>query len=506
MLSQPLLLYLETDMTLSAENILLLGSILLFTSIIASKTSFRFGIPTLILFLIVGMLAGSDGPGEIYFDDPQAAQFLGMVALTFILFSGGLDTKWESIKPIVRSGLVLSTVGVLITACVVGLFASWLLNMRLVEGLLLGAIVSSTDAAAVFSILRSKSLGLKGRLRPLLEFESGSNDPMAYFLTISFIYLIQTPDANWVTLLPRFFFGMVIGGISGYVFGRVMVWIVNHIKLDVEGLYPVLILSLVFFTFSFTEVIGGNSFLAVYIAGVIVGNSNLIHKKSLMKFYDGQAWLMQIIMFLSLGLLVYPSQIVPIIPEGVIISLFLIFIARPVSVFLSLAFARDLNFRKKLFISWVGLRGAAPIVFATYPLLAGVHYAGTIFHLVFFISASSVLLQGTTLGIVARWLHLDVPEKVKRKFPLDIEIKDDFSSELLEIDIVPQSIAIGKAVVELQLPKTALIVLIHRHGKYLTVRGDTVLETGDHLLILVDHKTTIPKVMQTFGLNPALPV
>lgn len=504
--SQALLLYLGTVMALSAENILLLGSILLFTSIVASKTSFRFGIPTLILFLIVGMLAGSDGPGKIYFDDPQIAQFLGMVALTFILFSGGLDTKWESIKPIVRTGLSLSTVGVLITACTVGWFASWLLDMRLVEGLLLGAIVSSTDAAAVFSILRSKNLGLKGRLRPLLEFESGSNDPMAYFLTISFIYLIQTPEANWVLLVPKFFFGMLLGAVAGYSFGRIMVWIVNHIKLDVEGLYPVLILSLVFFTFSFTELVGGNSFLAVYIAGIILGNSNLIHKKSLMKFYDGQAWLMQIVMFLALGLLVYPSKIVPIIPEGVILSLFLIFVARPLSVFLSLALAHDLNVRKKIFLSWVGLRGAAPIVFATYPLLAGIHYADTIFNLVFFISVSSVLLQGTTLGIVARWLHLDVPEKVKRKFPLDIEIKDDFSSELLEIDIVPQSSAIGKAVVELKLPKTALIVLIHRHGKYLTVRGDTVLEENDHLLILVDHKSTIPRVMQTFGLNPVLPV
>jgi cell volume regulation protein A len=493
-------------MTLSSENILLLGSILLFISIVASKTSFRFGIPTLILFLIVGMLAGSDGPGKIYFDDPEIAQFLGMVALTFILFSGGLDTKWESIKPVVRSGLALSTIGVLITACSVGFFASWLLDLRIVEGLLLGAIVSSTDAAAVFSILRSKNLGLKGRLRPLLEFESGSNDPMAYFLTISFIYLIQTPEANWLSLVPKFFFGMLMGAVAGYGFGKVMVWIVNHIKLDVEGLYPVLILSLVFFTFSFTELIGGNSFLAVYISGLILGNSNLIHKKSLMKFYDGQAWLMQIVMFLALGLLVFPSRIVPIVPEGIIISAFLIFLARPLAVFISLSLAPDLNIRKKIFLSWVGLRGAAPIVFATYPLLAGVSYADTIFNLVFFISVSSVLLQGTTLGLVARWLHLEVPEKVKRKFPLDIEIKDGFSSELMEIDILPQSTAVGKPVVDLRLPKTALIVLIHRKGKYLTVKGDTVIEPEDHLLVLVDNKQTVEKVLQTFGLLPPLPV
>ncbi len=492
-------------MTLASENILLLGSILLFISIVASKTSFRFGIPTLILFLIVGILAGSEGFGGIIFDDPKTAQFLGMVALTFILFSGGLDTKWESIRTTVKNGLSLATLGVLITAVAVGLFAAWLLGMTPIEGLLLGAIVSSTDAAAVFSILRSKSLGLKGSLRPLLEFESGSNDPMAYFLTVSFIYLLQNPEAGWVTLVPKFFIGMVLGALCGYAFGKIMVWIVNRIKLDVEGLYPVLILSLVFFTFSFTELIQGNSFLAVYISGLILGNSNLIHKKSLMKFYDGQAWLMQIVMFLALGLLVFPSKIMPIIPEGVMISAFLIFIARPVSVFISLAFTKDINFRKKIFISWVGLRGAAPIVFATYPLLAGVHYADTIFNLVFFISVSSVLLQGTTLGIVARWLHLDVPEKVKRKFPLDIEVKDEMSSEMMEIDILPQSVSIGRAVVELALPKTALIVLIHRGGKYLTVKGDTVIEPNDHLLLLIDSKDTAPQVYKAFGMPNGLP-
>lgn len=489
-------------MTLTAENILLLGSVLLFISIIASKTSFRFGIPTLILFLIVGMLAGSDGPGRIYFNDPSIAQFLGMVALTFILFSGGLDTKWESIRPILKSGITLATVGVFITAVTVGLFASFLLNISIAEGMLLGAIVSSTDAAAVFSILRSKSVGLKGSLRPLLEFESGSNDPMAYFLTIGFIFLVQTPDANITTLIPKFFIGMVLGGICGYGFGHMMTWIVNRIKLDFEGLYPVLILSLVFFTFSFTNLIGGNAFLAVYISAIILGNSNFIHKKSLMKFYDGQAWLMQIVMFLALGLLVYPSRLVPIIPEGILLSLFLILVARPIAVFASLAFAKGLNFRKKLFISWVGLRGAAPIVFATYPLLAGVHYADLIFNLVFFISATSVLLQGTTLSIMAKWLHVRVPEKVRRRFPLDIEITDGFKSELIELDIASNSPAIGKAVVDLKLPQDALIVLIHRDGKYLTANGETIIEPADHLLVMADSKDTITRINERFGLIP----
>ena len=488
-------------MSFTPENILLLGSILLFLSIISSKTSFRIGIPTLILFLIIGMLAGSDGPGGIIFNDPQIAQLLGVIALTFILFSGGLDTKWESIKPVVRNGLALSTIGVVLTAALVGLFASYVLGFSLYEGLLLGAIVSSTDAAAVFSILRSKNFGLKGTIRPLLELESGSNDPMAYFLTISMIYLIQHPDVGLWTLVPKFFIDMLLGVACGYAFGKLMVWILNRIQLNIDGLYPVLVLSLVFFTFSFSERIGGNGFLAVYISALVLGNSNFIHKKSLMRFYDGQAWLMQIVMFLTLGLLVYPKQIVPIIGEGIMISAFLILIARPIAVFTSLSLSSDLNFRKKLFISWVGLRGAAPIVFATYPLLANIEYSHTIFHLVFFISVSSVLLQGTTLPYIARWLRVDVPWRIKRSFPLDIELKEDLKSELVEMDIPEDSPAAGKAVVDLNLPKSAIIVLIHRAGKYFTAGGETVLEIGDHLLLMADSKDTVSRIYQSFGVK-----
>jgi potassium/hydrogen antiporter len=486
-------------MALSAENILLLGSMLLFLSIIASKTSFKLGIPTLVLFLVVGMLAGSDGPGGIYFNDPKMAQFLGVVALTFILFSGGLETNWDGIKPILWQGLSLSTLGVFLTALSVGLFSSYVLNYTLYEGLLLGAIVSSTDAAAVFSILRSKRIGLKGNLRPTLEFESGSNDPMAYFLTVSLIYLISEPDASLISLLPRFFKGMILGAICGYAFGKMMIWVINHIKLDIDGLYPVLILALVFFSFSFTDFIGGNGFLSVYMAAIILGNSNFLHKKSLIRFYDGQAWLMQIVMFLTLGLLVYPSQIVPVIGSGVLISAFLIFIARPVAVFISLAFFRELNFRKKLFISWVGLRGAVPVIFATYPLIAGIPAANNIFNLVFFISVSSVLLQGTTLLTVARWLHVSVPEKLKRKFPLDFELNENFNSELMELDISEASYAVGKPVMELNLPKSALIVLIHRDGKYITANGATTIQPKDHLLIMADSKKTVNKVIERFN-------
>jgi cell volume regulation protein A len=485
-------------MTLSAENILLFGSILLFISIVASKTSFKFGIPTLILFLIVGMLAGSEGPGGIYFDDPKSTQFLGVIALTFILFSGGLETKLESIRPVLKNGLALSTFGVLITAIAVGAFTSYVLNFTLIEGMLLGAIVSSTDAAAVFSILRTRNIGLKGNLRPLLEFESGSNDPMAFFLTISFVELVLHPEASIALLLPKFLKGMLLGAACGYGFGKLMVYIINKINLDVAGLYPVLVMSLIFFTFSFTDAIGGNGFLAVYAAAIILGNSNLIHKKSLIKFFDGMAWLMQIVMFLTLGLLVFPSEIVPILGEGILISLFLIVIARPLAVFLMLARATDLNFRKKLFISWVGLRGAAPIVFATYPLIAGVDYANTIFNLVFFISVSSVVLQGSTLSLMAKWLHVGVPEKVKRKFPLDLELNENSKSELLELDVPENSSAVGKKIVQLKLPKSSLIVLIHRDNKYVTPGGETEILGGDHLLVLTDNKDSREQVYKSF--------
>jgi cell volume regulation protein A len=257
-------------------------------------------------------------------------------------------------------------------------------------------------------------------------------------------------------------------------------------------------MSLIFFTFSFTDAIGGNGFLAVYAAAIILGNSNLIHKKSLIKFFDGMAWLMQIVMFLTLGLLVFPSEIVPILGEGILISLFLIVVARPLAIFIMLARATDLNFRKKLFISWVGLRGAAPIVFATYPLIAGVEYAQTIFNLVFFISVSSVVLQGSTLSLMAKWLHVGVPEKVKRKFPLDLELNENSKSELLELDVAENCSAVGKKIVQLKLPKSSLIVLIHRDNKYVTPGGETEILGGDHLLILTDNKESREQVYKSF--------
>ena len=487
-------------MNVTTENIILVSSILLIISILANKTSFRFGIPTLLLFLLVGMLAGSDGIGKIKFDDPSIAQFLGVIALNFILFSGGMDTKWVSIKPIVWRGVVLSTFGVIITAGTLGAFVYWLTDFTLLESFLLGSIVSSTDAAAVFAILRTQKVGLKENLRPTLELESGSNDPMAYVLTISFIYLITQGNASAFDVVLLFFQQMILGAVLGYVLGRLSIYIINNINLDTEGLYPVLMMAIIFFIFSFTDFLGGNGFLAVYLSAIIIGNGNLIHKKSLLKFYDGQAWLMQIVMFLTLGLLVYPTQLLPIAGTGLLISAILVFIARPVSVFICLAYFK-VSTRKKLFISWVGLRGAVPIVFATYPLLAGVDKASSIFHLVFFISVTSVLVQGSTLTRVAKWLKQTVPARVKRKTALDMELSDSIKSELFEVIIPPKSAAVDKPIVSLNFPKNAFIVLLNRHGKYIQPTGSTHIEAGDELLIMATDKEAFPAIYKSLGLT-----
>lgn len=480
-------------MNLTTENILFVGSVLLLISIFAGKTSPRLGLPLLILFLVIGMLAGSEGIGRINFDDPRLAKFIGVVALNFILFSGGLETTWESIKPVVWRGVSLSTVGVLITAVSVGMFVYLIADFSIYEGLLLGAIVSSTDAAAVFSILRAKNIALKSNLRPTLELESGSNDPMAYFLTIAFLGLLQNPDQSFWSIIPMFFQSVLIGGAMGFAFGFLGKNIINKIQLDFEGLYPILAIALLFVTFSATDAIGGNGFLAVYLLGLYLGNQDLIHKHTLIIAFDAFAWLMQIILFLTLGLLVFPSQIIPVLGIGLLSSAFLILIARPLSVFVSLLFFK-MKSRSKWFISWVGLRGAVPIVFATYPLIAGIEKANLIFNIVFFISVTSVLIQGTTLSIIAKWLHVSLPEKVKQKSPLDIELSDSLKSVLVEINLPPESLANGKRIYELGFPRSTSIAIIQRNGKYITPSGSTVLEANDKLLVLAETKENLEKV------------
>lgn len=480
-------------MNLTAENILLVGAILLFFALLAGKTSSRFGIPVLILFLAIGMIAGSEGIGGIIFDSPKITQFIGIIALNFILFSGGFDTSWDSVKPIVWQGIVLSSIGVLITASVLGTFIWAITDFTIYEGLLLGSIVSSTDSAAVFSILRSKNIALKGNLRPLLELESGSNDPMAYVLTIVLTGLVVNQESGFMTAIPFFFQQLILGGILGLLFGRISKYVINAIKLDYEGLYIVLVIAIMLFSFAATDFVGGNGFLAVYLCAIYLGNQDLIHKKKFLKSFDSFAWLMQIVLFLTLGLLVFPSKIIPVFGIGLVIAAFLILVARPVSVFVSLYFFKIQN-RSRWFISWVGLRGAVPIVFATYPLLAGAEKAQMIFNIVFFISVTSVLIQGTTLPVFAKWLHLTVPVKVKQRTLADLALADSVKSLLTEIIIPDGCRSVGIPLVDLKLPKTILISFLQRNGKFITPNGATKLEPNDKLYVISESKDDVAKL------------
>lgn len=490
-------------MTLTTENILLVGSILLFISLLAGKTSFKFGVPVLLLFLSIGMLAGSDGIGGIYFDNPKTAQFIGIVALNFILFSGGFDTDWQSVRPVLWQGIMLSTVGVMLTTLFVGLFIWSITDFTIFEGLLLGAIVSSTDSAAVFSILRSKNLALKGNIRPTLELESGSNDPMAYILTIVFTGLVTTQHASIIAIIFLLLRQLILGGLLGLVFGKISQIVINRISFDYEGLYVVLVIAIMAFSFSATDFVGGNGFLAVYVCAVFLGNKELIHKKKILKSFDSFAWLMQIVLFLTLGLLVFPKQIIPVIGIGLIISMFLIFIARPFSVFISLI-PFKIQQRSRWLISWVGLRGAVPIVFATYPLIAGAEKANMIFNIVFFISITSVLIQGTSLPMVAKWLHLTLPEKLKQRTLADKELYDSIKSNLTEIVIPKDSSIVGKRIIQVGFPKTSLISFIRRNNKYITPNGSTELKANDKLYILTESSEILDEVMQCLDVDKVI--
>jgi cell volume regulation protein A len=465
--------------------ILLGAAILLLLSVIASKASGRLGVPALLLFLLIGMLAGSEGIGGIEFSDAYLAQNLGVVALVFILFSGGLDTTWAHVRPVLAHGLLLATAGVLITALLVGGFAMWVLEFSWREALLLGAIISSTDAAAVFATLRTQGIGLRGSLQSLIELESGSNDPMAIFLTTAMVGLLTNPAASLWGLVPMFLMQMVVGGAAGYLLGRGMVYVINWLNLAYEGLYPVLSIALVLLAYSVTDLIGGNGFLAVYLAGLVVGNTFVIHRRSLLRFHDGLAWLMQIVMFVTLGLLVFPSRLLPVVGIGLVTSAVLILVARPLAVLLCLAPLR-MSLRKIGMVGWVGLRGAVPIILATFPLMARVPQAEMIFNLVFFIVLTSVLVQGSTIPLVARWLHMAAPMRHRPRSPLEFEPINGVRGELAEIELTAQSPVVGRRLVDLRLPRGALLVLIGRGESFIVPSGGTVLQAGDLLHLLAE--------------------
>ena len=473
----------------TSQKPLIIAAALIILSVAASKASSRFGIPALLAFLLIGMGAGIHGLGELPLVSYEFAQHLGILALIFILFSGGMDTKINSVRLVLKPALLLSTVGVIISTLAVGLFANQLFDFSLLEGCLLGATVSSTDVAAVFTVLRSKNVSLKKGVAPLLELESALNDPMTVFLGVGLLSLITQKNQSLVGLIPLFFKQMIFGSLFGLGFGKAAAFVTNRIKLEFEGLYPVLSIGGIFITYAGTQLIGGSGFLAVYVAGIVIGNENLLHKKSLIHFHEGIAWLMQIAMFLTMGLLVNPGELLKIAPLGIAFSLFLVLFARPASVFLCFLKSR-FSWQEKLMVSWAGLRGAVPIVLATYPFVAQIPKAGAIFNLVFFVTFISVLLQGATIPVVAHWLKVDMPSKGKFRFPIEFNPTQNLRNKLVEVTITPDSSSVGKTLLELSLPQDVLIVLIQRAGDILVPRGGTHLAEGDTLLVLAENIST----------------
>ena len=470
---------------MSGTTLVVVASVLLLLGVVASRVSARLGIPGLLVFLVVGMLAGSDGIGGIEFDNAELAQTLGVVALALILFAGGISTVWDEVRPVLGQATALSTVGVIITAVIAGLAAMWAFDLPLETGLLIGAIISSTDAAAVFSTLRSRSVRLRGRLRPLLELESGSNDPMAVFLTIGFLELVTSPSTQPIDLIPLFVAQMAIGAVVGIAAGRLATWGLNRIHLDHDGLYPVMLLAIVGCTFGVTTLLNGSGFLAVYIAGIVMARRRFIHKNSLTHFHDGIAWVGQIGMFVVLGLLVFPSELPSVAWRGLLVAAVLIFIARPVAVFLTLTPFR-VPWRDMALISWVGLRGAAPIILATFPLLDGAEDANLIFDTVFFIVLTSVLIQGTTIPTVATWLGVAAPMEARAAWPIQPHIAQPSGATLEEFTIPDGSPISGRPLVELGLPAGTMIVLIEHEGAFEVPTGATELQADDRVLVLGD--------------------
>ena len=481
-------------MIFDAGNILLIGAILIFCAIMISKTGYRFGIPTLLLFLLVGMGFGTDGLG-LEFDSAEDAQFIGMIALSIILFTGGMDTKLRDIKPVMAQGMILSTVGVLLTTLLTGGFIFWLsgysdmnIEMPVLTCLLLAATMSSTDSASVFNLLRSQKMNLKENLKPMLELESGSNDPMAYMLTIALIQVIASGSGfNMGLLLKDLLVQFTVGGVTGYAFGRFAVWLINKVNLSNSSLYPILLLSLVFITFTITDMLHGNGYLAVYILGVVVGNARLVFRKEINTFMNGLTWFGQIVMFLSLGLLVNPHEMLDVSVSALLIGLFMIFVARPLTVGLCLIPFRQMTFKAKCFVSWVGLRGAVPIIFATYPVVSHIPGSQDIFNIVFFITLLSLIFQGMTIAPVAKWLNLDLPQE-KEGNDFGVEIPEEIDSQLTDVTLTAEMLENGNRLMDMNIAKGTLVMLVKRGTEFMIPNGRMELKVGDKLLYISENK------------------
>jgi cell volume regulation protein A len=498
-------------MSFTIEYLLLFLSVLFLISLLATKAGSRFGMPVLLLFLGIGMLFGTDGLG-VEFQNYSIAQTIGTIALCIILFSGGLDTKYQDIKPVAGQGIILATLGVLLMAFFTGIFIYYLtlycfpsFRLSFLESLLLASVMSSTDSASVFSILRGKSIRLKKKLRPLLELESGSNDPMAYMLTIILIQLIGSADSGnseYGKAVLDFFMQFTIGGLAGYFLGKAGVWLINKINLSNDSLYPILLFTSGIFIFSATYFLKGNGYLAVYIGGLVIGNAKIVHKRSSIRFFDGLAWISQMIMFLTLGLLINPKDLWPVAWVSIFIGAFMIIGARPLSVFISLLPFRRMASKEKLFVSWVGLRGAVPIIFAILPLAANLENAHLMFNIVFFITLLSLLIQGTTLTQVADGLNLSLKGEDKSNFQdFDVEFSEDIKSTMTEIALNKSILTHGNRLMDIPLPDQTLAVMVKRGAQYFIPKGNTELHPGDKLLVITNDENALIETYLSLGIK-----
>ena len=487
------------------ENFMLVGALLLFVAVLAGKAAYRLGAPALLLFLGVGMLFGYNN--FIHFDSADFAEFIGMIALCIILYSGGMDTKFSEIRPVLTPGVVMATLGVILTALIVGGFAYTLAPLLGVElslpfALLLAATMSSTDSASVFSILRTKKQGLKENLRPLLELESGSNDPMAYILVVVLTgILAEGNELNVWSAILTFIVQMLIGACLGYGFGRITVWILNKINIRSNAsLYSVLLLACAFFTYSLTTLAYGNGYLAIYIAGLVVGNMKIPHRNMLRTFFDSFTWLLQIVMFLVLGLIVDVHNLIApnVLFMGIGIGVFMILVARPIATLISMSPFRSFSTKARMYVSWVGLRGAVPIIFALYAITSGVEGADYLFNIVFVVTIISLVVQGTTVSGLATWLDLSFEEQ-ERTFQLTVP--DHIRSEFSEIEVNGAMLRKGRTLKDIRLPGHTLVVMIHRSGNFFVPKGDTELQKGDKLLVVSDNNDQLILEVEKMGIE-----
>jgi len=456
-------------------------------ALLALRYAYRTGIPVAIFFILVGILAGSEGIGGIAFENYSFAQLVGTISLVIILFDGGFHTDRKLFRVGIRPALILSVLGTFATALLAAAFAVWVLKFGWLEGLLLGSVVSSTDAAAVFSTLRKQNLTLKKRVQAVLEIESGSNDPPAVYMTIAFTALVLRGEKPGMAFLTGFFLQMALGLAFGYFGGRAAGWVLRRVRFDWPSLYPLFTLILSLFVFACANLAGGSGFLAAYVAGIVLGNLQLPFKPLVSRFHDGMSWLAQLLMFVMLGLLVFPSRLLEVTAAAVGLALFLMLVARPLVAW-TLLTGSGLNFRERTLVAWGGLRGAVPIILAIYPLTQGVAHGHTIFNIVFFVVLLSVLCQGTTVGWLARRLGLH--QSTIQPPPLEVEIAawHVFDGDVVLFRVEEAAGVAGKAVRDLVLPSEALAMLIVRGEETIPPRGSTVLLTGDFVYFLVKQK------------------